>query len=133
MIIKTKGYERVLDFGTQSLLFSLYSTIVIRIANKDDIGKAISFLQNEVCDYEDALECARQFNLIRDSLSQVKPEYAVYNMKDLSEKAPWSDNLSPIVTSCGNLFLTSDGKDLLFEIVSILTFAYYKKLSVNIE
>ena len=44
--------------------------------------------------------------------------------------APWSNYLSGIVTSCGNLYTTLDGKDLLYEVVCVLTYAYYKKVDV---
>lgn len=54
----------------------------------------------------------------------------MYNKDKPSMAAPWSNNLSGIVTSCGNLYTTLDGKDLLYEVVCVLTYAYYKKVDV---
>ncbi|WP_169304480.1 Imm70 family immunity protein [Slackia heliotrinireducens] len=80
---------------------------------------------------KDALETARQINLIRDGLSQVLPSDAIYDINNPETPTPWAGNISPIVTSCGNLYLTSDGKDLLFELVSILTYCAYVGTSVS--
>jgi hypothetical protein len=90
-------------------------------------------LKTGKCSHKDAYETARQINLIRDAFSQIAPSQAIYNKDDLSERAPWADNLSGIVTSCGNLYTTADGKDLLYELVCILTFAHYKKVDVTIS
>lgn len=57
----------------------------------------------------------------------------MYDKESPSAVAPWSDNLSGIVTSCGNLYTTSDGKDLLYEVVCVLTYAHYKKVDVLAE
>ena len=126
MTIQSADSKRFVDVGNSDVLLSLYSTILMRIDKKTDIQLAIEFLRTGDCNTENALECARQMNLIRDRLSQISPDNAVYNFKDLTKKAPWSGNLSPTITSCANLYLTADGKDLLFELVSILTYSYYK-------
>lgn len=79
------------------------------------------------------METARQFNLIRDELSRYAPEKAVYDFRDLKKKAPWNNNLSSVITSCANLYTTTDGQDLLYEIVSILCYAGVKKVSVSVQ
>ena len=132
MIIQSSDSVKTVDVGTKDIFYSLYSTIKVRLELLDDIEIAIKFMDCGICNYGDALECARQFNLIRDRLSQISPKDAVYDLNDLTKKAPWVDNISPTVTSCANLFTTSDGRDLLFEIVSILTYAHYKKVMVSI-
>ena len=125
--------DEELDVGSSDLLFALYSTIVSCLGtNNKNIGDAIAFLETRKCESSETLKTARQFNLIRDMLSQFKPDKAVYDINDKAKKGPWEGNLSPIVTSCANLFLTSEGKDLLFEIVAILTLGYYTNTSVII-
>ncbi len=132
MIIQSGDSAKTVDIGTQDFFFSLYSTIKVRLKRLDDIETAIHFFDTGICSSYDALECARQINLIRDRLSQIPPEDAVYDLNDITKKAPWADNISPTVTSCANLFTTTDGRDLLFEAVSILTYAHYKKVMVSI-
>ena len=131
MIIRSSDNQRSVDVGLSSNLFALYSTIVVNLGSKEkEISMAVATLKNGNCDSKDCLLAARQFNLIRDYLSAVSPDKAVFDLTDLKKKGPWVDNLSPVVTSCANLFLTKDGDDLLFEIVSVLTYAYYSHTSV---
>ena len=134
MILRTVDGKRMVDIGSYGIWYSVYSTADVRLSPmKKNISLAMSFLKDGKCSCKDAYETARQINLIRDAFSQISPENAVYNKDDPNELAPWTDNLSGIVTSCGNLYTTADGKDLLYELVCILTFAHYKKVDVTIS
>ncbi|SDJ15875.1 Imm70 family immunity protein [Proteiniclasticum ruminis] len=95
-----------------------------------NINLAMNFLNTGKCSAKNAFETANHFNLIRDAFSQITPSNTVYDKNNRSIEAPWSSNLSGIDTACGNLYTTSDGKDLLFEVVSILTYAYYMEVDV---
>ena len=134
MRLVTSNLKRTVDIGGSDIWYSIYSTVEKRLGFfKRKIPLAIEFLKSGKCDSENALESARQFNLLRDELAKYAPNKAVYTMDDMTKAAPWEDDLSPVVTSCANLYTTADGKDLLFEIVSILTYAYYLKVSVSAE
>lgn len=131
MTIMSSDGERYVDVGSYDIWYSVLSTAEVRLAPmKNDIDLALDFLNTGRCSCEKAYETARQFNLIRDAFSQIDPSNAVYNKDKPSMAAPWSNNLSGIVTSCGNLYTTSDGKDLLNEVVCLLTYAHYKKVDV---
>ena len=131
MTIISSDDKRYVDVGSEEIWYSVLSTAEIRLAPmKNKINLALDFLSTGKCNAENAYETARQFNLIRDAFSQIDPSNAVYNKNNPSTKVPWSNNLSGIVTSCGNLYTTSDGKDLLYEVVCILTYAHYKKVDV---
>ncbi|MBR3158032.1 MAG: hypothetical protein IKF14_02900 [Atopobiaceae bacterium] len=124
IVIASSDGRKAADIGSTSVLYSLYSTIIMRIPDAVQIaGLAVKFLHSGFCASEDCLATARQTNLLRDRLSQIPPEEAVYDMNDLDARAPWEGNISPVITSCGNFYTTSDGKDLIFEIVSVLTYA----------
>lgn len=134
MIIMSSDDKRYIDVGSESIWYSVLSTAEIRLAPmKKEISLALDFLNTGRCSAKNAYETARQFNLIRDAFSQIAPSNAVYNKDKPSLPAPWSRNLSGIVTSCGNLYVTSDGKDLLYEVVCILTYAHYKNIDVLTE
>lgn len=134
MIIKCDNNDRLVDVGSKDILFSLLSTVMIKLKSiHNNIGIALDFLSNGICRSENALECARQMNLIRDALSNISPQDAVYDMREPDTKAPWDGRISATITSCGNMYTTADGKDLIYEIVSILTYAHYKKTAVIIE
>lgn len=131
MMITTTDDKRYVDVGSEGIWHSVLSTAEICLAPmKKDIRLALDFLITGKCSAQNAHETARQFNLIRDAFSQIAPSNAVYNKDKPSMVAPWSNNLSDIVTSCGNLYTTSDGKDLLYEVVCILTYAHYKNVDV---
>ena len=85
MDIRTKDGKYVIDVSYENW-FSLYSTIVGRIEEKDEVCEAINFLKEMKCHWSQGKTIARQVNLIRDKLSQVKPEDAIYSIDDLKKK-----------------------------------------------
>ena len=127
-IISEDGY-RYVDIGTSDILFSVYSTIHKMLEDrKDELSHALAFLKSGECHPSYALTTARELNKARDYLAAVPPQSAVYNELQTEIDPPWKDKISPVVTSCANLFTTADGKDLFFELVSIL---YYSHLNNN--
>ena len=132
MVITTSNEKRFVDVGSESIWKSVLSTVEIRLNYMiKEIPFALKFLNTGTCNSKDAFETARQFNLIRDALSQIPPREAIYDKDNMSLQATWIENLSGIVTSCGNLYTTSDGKDLLYEVVAILTYAHYLKVDIS--
>ena len=128
-IVSTDKKRRV-EIGSSEILMCLYSTILLKVGNNVRWSLAIEFLRTGRCDGHSGYEVARQLNLIRDQLSQIPPEQIVYDFNNPKEKAPWGNNYSPVITSCGNFFTTADGKDLLFELVSILCYAKIKNVNI---
>lgn len=134
MIIMSSDNKRYIDVGSEGIWYSILSTAEVRLAPmKKSINLALDFLHTGKCSAKNTYETARQFNLLRDALAQITPSNAVYDKENPSVAAPWNGNLSGIVTSCGNLYTTSDGKDLLYEVVCVLTYAHYKKVDVLTE
>lgn len=133
MIIVSEDNKRMVEIGTSDIWHSVYSTIEVRLGRfKKKVPLAIAFFENGKCEWVNAMETARQFNLIRDELSQFEPEKAVYDCNNLKLAAPWKNKLSPVITSCANLYTTADGEDLLFEVVSILCYASIKRVNVKV-
>lgn len=132
MTIITSDGKRSVDIGTNDIWNSIYFTAADAFGmQKSKIKRAVEFMERGLCAGEDAIETARQFNLIRDRFASIPPEKLIYDIRDKKKKAPWDGNISPVVTSCANLFTTADGKDLLHEVVSILTYAYYSGVDVT--
>lgn len=131
MILTTADEKMTVDIGTSDTWKALYSTIVSCIENsKEKYPRAIQLLETGKCISNQGYESAREFNHIRDELSNYKPDQAVYDIDNPELIAPWKKDLSPVITSCANLFVTADGKDLLFEIVSILCYAEICKVNI---
>lgn len=126
--------KRTVNVGGGDVWKALYSTTVNCLGKKKKkYDLAFDFLQSGKCEGKNGYEVARQINLIRDALAQVSPDKAVYDIDNPKLLAPWKDNLSPVVTSCANMFTTADGQDLLFEIVSILCYAQVTKTNIVSE
>ena len=134
MRIVSSDYARIFEVGTFEIWSALSATIEVLISRKrKDITLALNFLSNGVCESKDCIECAKEFNLIRDCLSQFPPDNVVYDASNRSYVPDWAKNISPVITSCANFFTTSDGQDLLFEIVSILCYGGITGHRITIE
>ncbi len=130
-IVSADG-KRVIDIGGEDIWKAVYSTMVSCIGKKrKKYPLAFDFFENCECDGDQGYEVARPINLVRDELSQFSPEKAVYDIDHPKQKAPWSGRLSPVITSCANMFTTADGKDLRYEVVSILSYAEVAGTSIR--
>ena len=131
MVVFSSDEKRFIDVGRADIWFSLYSTVHTRIKNAEKkFPLGFEVIKNGEYTGSNALEAARQINLIRDELARISPEMVVYDMNDLSLDAPWKGRISPVITSCANFFTTADGKDLLFELVNILCYAAVSKVDI---
>jgi len=134
MRIITSDGKRYVDIGNSDVWKSIYATVISSFGlRKNKVAKAIDFLANGVCKSEDGYETARQFNMIRDELSRITPEKAVYDLDKKKEKPSWLTELSPVITSCGNLYTTADGDDMIHEIVSIFSYAEIVGVDATVE
>ena len=134
MTILSEDGAVFVDVGDYDILNCLYSTVIVKLDDiKDDIALAISFLKNGTCTSKCCIETARELNIVRDRLSNIPVSELIYDYKNLKKKAPWINKINPIVTSCGNLFTTADGKDLIFELNTLLCYCNIKKISVIIQ
>jgi len=122
-----------IELGGYETWQALSSTIVIRLEKiKEKIPLVLQFIESEKCKNIDCLETARQFNIVKDELSQMKPDMIVYDAKNLDKPVPWGTQISPTITSCGNYFTSGDGHDLLSEIVRIFTISAYSHTDIII-
>lgn len=133
MTIATEDAQQYIDIGTYEIWQALRSTIAVHVPKSREIRPALDFLESGSCNAKKGLETARALNLIRDALSAVKPNQLVFDSSDLSKKAPWAGDISPVITSCANYLTTADGKDLLAELVGILTYAFYMNTDIEIQ
>ena len=134
MIIISEDSKKVVDIGSRDILYALYSTVYMQLGiAKRKVLLGLAFLETGVCADENALETARQLNLIRDELSKFAPGKMVYNKNEPKKVAPWGKNISPVITSCGNYFTTADGKNLISELIELFVYADIKIISVSMD
>lgn len=134
MRLLSEDGKRFINVGGVDIWKAVYSTAVSCVGKKrKKYSLAFDFLETGNCESKNGYDVARQINQIRDELSQFTPEKAVYDIDNPRLSAPWKGRLSPVVTSCANLFTTADGQDLLYEIVCILCYAQVAKTNVISE
>lgn len=132
-LISSDG-KRIVNIGSSDIWQSVYSTAIDAFGfGKYKVAKALKFMEAGNCSGAEGYETARQFNLIRDEFAKINPEKAVYDIRDRKRVAPWKGKISPVITSCANLYTTANGEDLLFEVVSILVYAQIAKVDVMVE
>lgn len=133
MDLITSDNRFVLDVGDSDNFRSLYSTATFHVGRDNkSVSLALRFLESGSCTSEDAERTAREINLIRDALSIVKPEDAISDIDSPRVKPDFVDDLSPVVTSCANMYYSADGKDLLAELVQMLVYAGIAGASISI-
>ena len=131
MNLITTDEKKFVDIGNVDIWRCLYSTVAVRLKDYvHTVPNAFIFLKNGRCTFADAMKTAREINMIRDRLATIAPDDAVFDIDNPALEMPWKNNLSPVITSCNTMFTTSDGKDLLYEMVSILTYAGIKKVDI---
>ena len=126
--------KKTVNIGSGDIWKAVYSTVVSCVGKKrKKYPLAFNFLESGQCSGSLGYDVARQINQIRDVLSQFPPEKAVYDIDNPGIAAPWEGRLSPVITSCANLFTTADGEDLLYELVRILCYAKVTKTDIKLE
>ena len=120
------------DVGTGSIWYSIYSTAMIMIADKERQGipLAIEFLRTGDCYVDHVKETCSQLKTVIDIFSKIPPEKAVYDYHRPNVAAPWKGNIAPTVTSCANLYTTADGKDLFTEVLKLFDYAEKNRVSI---
>lgn len=122
-IISSDG-ERFVSVGSAALWWSLYSTMLARIDRFVERYEALNtFFKSQECASESALQIAEQLEVIKQSLSAIRPELAVYDINHPEVLPPWTEYINPAVSSCAELYTTEDGLNLMDELIGLLKYA----------
>lgn len=132
MRLYTEDEKRMVDVGTGSIWYSIYSTAMIAFPDdaKKSVPLAMDFLKNGDCPAEKAAETRKQLTKIRNAFSTLEPDKAVFDYHRPNVTPPWAGNIADTVTSCANLYTTADGKDLFTEVFALLEYASKENVAV---
>lgn len=131
MDIGTEKADRIVNVGSAANLYSLYSTAVTLMGRKArKVALGIAFLEKGSCASRDCAKTAKQLSEIKGMLEIHAPTEAVWDIEHPNILAPWDGHLSPDITSCADLYTTSEGELLIEELLSLLKFADSAKQSV---
>lgn len=133
MTLFTSDGELSVDVGSGAIWYSAYSTAMCLLADKtkEAIPKALSFLKTGECPIEQISVTKKEMEIVIKEFSSLKPEDAIYDLHNPEVAPPWKGEIAARVTSCANMYTTSDGKDLFSEVLTLLEYAEKNKVSIN--
>jgi hypothetical protein len=108
--------NRTYPIGTGSFFNAFFSTICVRLEG-DRWGSRFPVVMKHMyagrLEPSDADAALLELDLIQAGLQAFAPKEIVWDFRDRSAHPPWGDRIAPTITSLGNYFVTSDGKDLI--------------------
>jgi hypothetical protein len=121
------------ELGEPAFLKAFFSTILERLEGRE-WGRHFPVLMRRFyygrLSHDHAAAAAAELNTAREQLAAFKPADLVWDFEDRKLQPPWGDKISPHITSLGNYFVTSDGKDLLDVLQQAFTTAARKQQDV---
>lgn len=121
------------ELGEPAFLKAFFSTIFEKLEGRE-WGRHFPVLMREFysgrLSHNHAAAAAVELNAARAQLAAFKPSDLVWDFEDRRLQPPWGDKISPHITSLGNYFVTSDGKDLVEVLQQVFTTSARKRQDV---
>ncbi len=107
------------EIGSASFLHSFFSTISVH-CEASGWGSRFPMLMNRLyqggVSPQEAAVALTELLEAKAALSQLPPSSVVWDIEDRSLQPPWGINISDDITSLGNYFVSSSGRDV-FELL----------------
>ena len=122
------------QIGSGKFLHSFFSTVCYNL-EESKWGSRFPNIMSELYSGELKVEnvdsAINELNCIKAELAKISKDKVIWDIEDLTKKAPWGDNISDSITDLGNYFVTSDGDDFITLFSNALEKA--KKLNTSIR
>ncbi len=122
------------QIGSGEFLHSFFSTVCYNL-EESKWGSRFPNIMSELYSGELKVEnvdsAINELNCIKAELAKISKDKVIWDIEDLTKKAPWGDNISDSITDLGNYFVTSDGDDFITLFSNALEKA--KKLNTSIR
>lgn len=102
--------------GTGSFMHAFFSTIAYRLEDKkwgSRFPNLMMGLYQAEIESNESKWVLDELAIIKQELSKLAPDEVVWDIDDLTKRAPWGDNIAKTITNLSNYFVTSDGKQLI--------------------
>jgi len=103
------------ELGAPSFVHSFFSTISAH-CEPTGWGRRFPHLMNELYQgrlpHGNALLALAELQQAKATLSNLPPTSVVWDLENRQSKPPWGDNIAPHITSLGNYFMSSTGRDV---------------------
>ncbi|TGN37906.1 immunity 70 family protein [Marinobacter confluentis] len=111
------------EIGTGSFVHAFFSTVSVH-CEPNGWGTRYPRLMNHLyqgyLSHSQAAEALEELQDAHAVLDKVSPSKVVWDVEDLSAQPPWGTNISSDITSLGNYFVSSTGRDLFALLKEIL-------------
>jgi len=122
------------QIGSGEFLHSFFSTVCYNL-EESKWGSRFPHIMSELyageLKFENVDLAINELNCIKAELAKISKDKVIWDIEDLTKKAPWGDNISDSITDLGNYFITSDGDDFITLFSNALEKA--KKLNTSIR
>ncbi|MBF5012569.1 Imm70 family immunity protein [Burkholderia pseudomultivorans] len=124
------------EVGASSFFNSFFSTIW-GLLEPDGPGTRFPVVSKEFYEGRVPAEYVEQaldeLKAIRERLSNFPPSSVIWDFEDRTKQPPWGTDISADITSMGNYFVSSTGRDLFDLLIEAFDDAKQSKSDVTIE
>ena len=103
------------EIGAPSFLHAFFSTMSVH-CEPNGWGTRFPNLMKRLyqgkLEHRYAVEALGELNAAHEVLSTIPPSSIVWDIENRAAKPPWGDDIAETITSLGNYFVTSSGRDL---------------------
>ena len=103
------------ELGAPSFVHSFFSTISAH-CEPAGWGRRFPHLMNELYQgrlpHASALLALAELQQAKTTLSNLPPRSVVWDIENRQSRPPWGDNIASHITSLGNYFVSSSGRDV---------------------
>ena len=123
------------EIGTSDFFHAFFSTVSGNLESKG-WGSKYPTIMNKLYQGKltssEAATALKELKEIQISLSSYKADKVIWDIEAPEKQPPWGSNISPEITSLGNYFVTSTGRDLIKTLIEALEDAAESNKSAEI-
>jgi 2,3-bisphosphoglycerate-dependent phosphoglycerate mutase len=113
--------DKRFEIGDAAFFKAWFSTIFVRLEN-ENWGSVFPVIMHDLyrggLPHSRAAGALKELEIIRRRLTELPPDQVVWDFENSARRPPWGEEISSHITSLGNYFVTSDGKDLFAVLAS---------------
>lgn len=108
--------HRSYELGSGAFLYAFFSTVAVR-AERGSWGSRFPTVMHKLyagaVDPDEAVRALGELDEIEEALATFRPDDVVWDFDHRDAGPPWTSDISPLITSLADYFVTSEGLDLL--------------------
>lgn len=124
------------EIGSSSFLNSWFSSVNYHLEN-EDWGSKYPIIMDDFYMGKVSSALVDKFKKevieTREKLRGYKPSQVIWDIDDLDKDPPWGSNISSDITSLGDYYVTSDGRDFYDILLQAIEISIENRYDISIE